>query len=112
MPVSLSSGMELTANSSPSALTMDPALVKYYSTLESPLAFLYRCLQLESGNPLKLVITCQAVADTGSLDMTSNRWKYFRWTPRTAWLTFVYAVAVPSAIGYVGFVTDVRYLML
>ena len=39
--------------------------------------------------------------------MTANRWKYFRWTPRTAWITVVYAVIVPAAFGYVGFVTDV-----
>ena len=42
------------------------------------------------------------------LDMSANRWKYFRWTPRTAWITFVYVVAVPSVIGYAGYVTDVR----
>lgn len=39
--------------------------------------------------------------------MSSNRWKYFRWTPRTAWITIVYVVVVPAAFGYVGFVTDV-----
>lgn len=39
--------------------------------------------------------------------MSANRWKYFRWTPRTAWITFVYVVAVPSVVGYVGYVTDV-----
>ena len=33
--------------------------------------------------------------------------KYFRWTPRTAWITFAYAVAVPAMFGYMGFVTDV-----
>ena len=47
-------------------------------------------------------------ADPICSDMNANRWKYFRWTPRTAWITFVYAVAVPSVIGYVGYVTDVR----
>ena len=39
--------------------------------------------------------------------MSSNRWKYFRWTPRTAWITLMYVVVVPAAFGYVGFVTDV-----
>lgn len=43
----------------------------------------------------------------GTVDMSANRWKYFRWTPRTAWLSFVYMVAVPAAIGYVGWVSDV-----
>ena len=42
-------------------------------------------------------------------DMSANRWKYFRWTPRTAWITFAYVVAVPAIFGYVGFVTDVSY---
>ena len=42
--------------------------------------------------------------------MSANRWKYFRWTPRTAWITFVYVVVVPSALGYVGFMTDVSGL--
>lgn len=41
-----------------------------------------------------------------------NRMRYFRWTSRTAWITFVYAVAVPAAFGYAGFVTDVRPLSL
>jgi len=40
-------------------------------------------------------------------DMNANRYKYFRWTPRTAWITFVYVVAVPSVVGYIGFMTDV-----
>lgn len=40
-------------------------------------------------------------------DMSANRWKYFRWTPRTAWITFVYVVAVPSVLYYVGFVSEV-----
>ena len=47
-------------------------------------------------------------SDMIDLDMSANRWKYFRWTPRTAWISFVYIVAVPSVIGYVGYVTDVR----
>lgn len=42
-------------------------------------------------------------------NMSSNRWKYFRWTPRTAWISFVYMVAVPSVVGYVGYVTDGKY---
>ena len=42
-----------------------------------------------------------------SPDMSANRWKYFRWTPRTALISFVYVVAVPSVVGYVGYVTEV-----
>ena len=50
-------------------------------------------------------------------DMYTNRHKYFRWTGRTAWISFVYAVAIPAAVGYVGYRTDVsseacNYIML
>ena len=48
-----------------------------------------------------------ALTNKTPTDMSANRWKYFRWTPRTAWITFVYVVAVPSLVGYVGFVTEV-----
>ena len=40
-------------------------------------------------------------------DMYTNRHKYFRWTPRTAWITLAYVVLVPSMVGYIGYVTDV-----
>ena len=39
--------------------------------------------------------------------MYVNRHKYFRWTGRTAWLTFAYAVAVPAMVGYLAYTTDV-----
>ena len=39
--------------------------------------------------------------------MTANRWKYFRWTPRTFWISFAWMVAVPSAVAYLGYKTDV-----
>ncbi|CAN8096612.1 unnamed protein product [Discula destructiva] len=41
--------------------------------------------------------------------MMSNRYKYFRWTPRTAWLSFVYMIAVPTALGTVAYRTDGKY---
>ncbi len=41
------------------------------------------------------------------LDMSANRFKYFRWTGRTGWITFVYVLLVPSIVGYVGYVTEV-----
>ena len=40
--------------------------------------------------------------------MTINRYKYFRWTPRTAWITVAYVLIVPSIFGYIGYSTDVR----
>ena len=39
--------------------------------------------------------------------MVADRWKYFRWTPRTVGITFVYMVAVPAALGYLGWSTQV-----
>ena len=41
--------------------------------------------------------------------MYTNRHKYFRWTPRTAWLTIAYVVIVPGIFGYMGYVTDVSF---
>jgi len=40
-------------------------------------------------------------------DMITNRHKYFRWTKRTALLTFAYAVAFPAFVGYIAYTTDV-----
>ena len=65
------------------------------------------CYKCVSGG--EFMATLSNVID---LDMSSNRWKYFRWTPRTAWISFVYIVAVPSVVGYVGYVTDVRLPIL
>ena len=39
--------------------------------------------------------------------MYVNRHQYFRWTGRTAWLTFAYVVAFPAAMGYLAYTTDV-----
>ena len=39
--------------------------------------------------------------------MMVDRYKYFRWTGRTAWITFAYVVAFPTLIGYFAYTTDV-----
>lgn len=39
--------------------------------------------------------------------MYVKRHEYFRWTPKTAWVTFAYVVAVPAAFIYMGWTTDV-----
>ncbi|EAQ91014.1 predicted protein [Chaetomium globosum CBS 148.51] len=39
-------------------------------------------------------------------NMTANRYKYFRWTKRTAALSFIYVIAVPSVLGYLGYHND------
>ncbi|KAF1914524.1 hypothetical protein BDU57DRAFT_549677 [Ampelomyces quisqualis] len=44
-------------------------------------------------------------------NMTVNRHKYFRWTKRTAWLTFAYVILVPSILGTAGYMTDGKWEM-
>ena len=42
--------------------------------------------------------------------MTTNRVKYFRFTPRTARITFMYVAFVPTLFGILAYQTDVsRY---
>jgi hypothetical protein len=41
------------------------------------------------------------------IDMMVNRHKYFRWTKRTAWITFAYVVIVPTMLGTAGYMTEV-----
>jgi hypothetical protein len=48
----------------------------------------------------------QASANTGP-DNFVNRHKYFRWTRRTAWLSFAYVMLVPAMLGTAGYMTDV-----
>ncbi|RYP43778.1 hypothetical protein DL768_009703 [Monosporascus sp. mg162] len=43
--------------------------------------------------------------------MTTNRHKYFRWTPRTARITFMYAVFVPAIFTFMAYQTDGKYDM-
>ncbi|KAK0623340.1 hypothetical protein B0T14DRAFT_564713 [Immersiella caudata] len=38
--------------------------------------------------------------------MQTNRHKYFRWTPRTAWITFVYVAVVPGICTYIAYKND------
>jgi hypothetical protein len=40
--------------------------------------------------------------------MQQNRYKYFRWTARTARISFMYAIVVPSAFIYMAYTTEVR----
>ncbi|KAK7535058.1 NADH:ubiquinone oxidoreductase 6.6kD subunit [Phyllosticta citribraziliensis] len=48
----------------------------------------------------------QKIADIGP-----NRYKYFRWTPRTAWYSIAYAIVVPSVVGYLAYATEGKYYM-
>ncbi|KAH6661394.1 hypothetical protein BKA67DRAFT_654513 [Truncatella angustata] len=41
--------------------------------------------------------------------MQTNRAKYFRWTPRTARITFMYVVFVPALFGILAYQTDGKY---
>ncbi|KAL2357017.1 hypothetical protein BJ546DRAFT_424476 [Cryomyces antarcticus] len=44
-------------------------------------------------------------------NLDTNRAKYFRWTGRTARITFAYVVLVPSMFGYLAYTTDGKYDM-
>ena len=48
----------------------------------------------------------QDSADGGS-DMYVKRHQYFKWTPRTAWLSFAYVFAVPSVFMYMSYANEV-----
>ena len=43
-------------------------------------------------------------------DMFTNRYRYFRFTPRTAWITFVYVAVIPSILIYTAKQVDVGLL--
>ncbi|KAL4879436.1 hypothetical protein BJY04DRAFT_193987 [Aspergillus karnatakaensis] len=42
-------------------------------------------------------------------EVTVNRYKFFRWTPRTAWHSILYVVMIPAALGVVAYKTDGKY---
>ncbi|BCS18569.1 uncharacterized protein APUU_11397A [Aspergillus puulaauensis] len=42
-------------------------------------------------------------------EISANRYKYFRWTPRTAWHSLLYMVLIPASLGYVAYKTDGKY---
>ncbi|CEJ82737.1 Putative NADH:ubiquinone oxidoreductase 6.6kD subunit [[Torrubiella] hemipterigena] len=44
--------------------------------------------------------------------MQRTRHQYFRWTPRTARITFMYVCVVPAIMGYIAYKTDGRYNFL
>ncbi|KIX94789.1 uncharacterized protein Z520_09479 [Fonsecaea multimorphosa CBS 102226] len=41
--------------------------------------------------------------------LNKERWRYFRWTPRTAFISFMYAIFVPSVVGYTFAKTDGKW---
>ncbi|RJE22715.1 hypothetical protein PHISCL_04931 [Aspergillus sclerotialis] len=79
------------------SLLLDPGLQKYYGTIAPP-------------QP----ITCAEdmdsyVAVLDPIKFTANRWKYFKWTPRNAWLSVVYMALIPGTLAYIGYKTDGKY---
>ena len=56
--------------------------------------------------------TAWKIANSRRTELNANRYKYFKWTPRNAWLTLLYVGIVPSIIGYVAYTTDVSSLSL
>lgn len=48
-------------------------------------------------------------SNTSHTDMQVNRYKYFRWTPRTGFLTTLYVFVIPGIVGYIGWKWDVSF---
>ncbi|KAE8379566.1 hypothetical protein BDV26DRAFT_259068 [Aspergillus bertholletiae] len=42
-------------------------------------------------------------------EVNANRYKYFRWTPRNAWFSFLYMALIPGTLGYVAYKTEGKY---
>ncbi|KAK1835083.1 hypothetical protein QBC39DRAFT_341557 [Podospora conica] len=42
-------------------------------------------------------------------NMQTNRYKYFRWTPKAARVSFVFMVVIPSIVGVIGYSTDGKW---
>ncbi|KAB8212580.1 hypothetical protein P875_00034111 [Aspergillus parasiticus SU-1] len=42
-------------------------------------------------------------------EINANRYKYFRWTPRHAWLSFLYMAVIPGTLGYIAYKTEGKY---
>jgi hypothetical protein len=74
----------------------DPAFIKYASLFQIPCAFLQTTLNF---------------IDLLNIDLNTHRFRYFRWTPRSAKVTFLYAVAFPMFIGSIAYMTEVRNLL-
>ena len=51
--------------------------------------------------------TAWASSDSAA-ELNKERYKYFRWTPRTARINFMYVIFVPSILGYLFYYQDVR----
>ncbi|KAJ5378436.1 hypothetical protein N7509_011555 [Penicillium cosmopolitanum] len=40
-------------------------------------------------------------------ELNANRYKYFKWTPRHAWTSIIYAIAIPATLTLVAYKTEV-----
>jgi hypothetical protein len=40
--------------------------------------------------------------------MNKNRYKYFKWTPKTARITVLFTLIIPASFFYLGYATEVR----
>ncbi|KAJ5167538.1 uncharacterized protein N7482_006319 [Penicillium canariense] len=39
-------------------------------------------------------------------ELNANRYKYFRWTPRHAWMSIIYMAIIPGALTYLAYNTE------
>ncbi|PLB33361.1 NADH:ubiquinone oxidoreductase 6.6kD subunit [Aspergillus candidus] len=39
-------------------------------------------------------------------EVNANRYKYFRWTPRNAWFSFIFMAVIPGSLTYLTYKTE------
>ncbi|KAJ5925785.1 hypothetical protein N7454_007295 [Penicillium verhagenii] len=42
-------------------------------------------------------------------ELNANRYKYFRWTPRHAWMSILYMGVIPGILTYVAYQTEGKF---
>ncbi|PKY09282.1 NADH:ubiquinone oxidoreductase 6.6kD subunit [Aspergillus campestris IBT 28561] len=42
-------------------------------------------------------------------EVNANRYKYFRWTPRNAWFSFIFMAVIPGTLGYLTYKTEGKW---
>lgn len=72
----------------------------------NPLITLQRLPRQKRPQLFKYPDSPQTITDASS-ELNANRYKYFRWTPRHAWTSIIYAVAIPAALTLVAYKTEV-----
>ncbi|KAI5302787.1 hypothetical protein KEM56_000354, partial [Ascosphaera pollenicola] len=87
-------------------VSFDPALQKYYVDL--PVNGKSEKWD-DSGSISNVETHIDDFLLSSHTELNINRVKYFKWTPRTAWLTLVYGAIIPGALGIIAYKTDGKF---